>query len=87
MGSVQITGVCLLLDLVADLCCIPGAVSAVFLEDDQDSLKEGGNEFQGETHPFKTQSGMDSVLRPRPGVQPKFSFLFQLHFIYIQMVL
>lgn len=52
---------------MTDLCSIPGSVSAVFLTDDQDSLKERQNESYGETHPFKTQSGMDSVLRPWPG--------------------
>lgn len=47
MGRVRVAGVCCLLGLAADLRCTPRAASTAFLEDDQDSLEEREDEFQG----------------------------------------
>lgn len=45
--------VCRLLGLVADLCCIPGAVSAVFLEDDSGFTQGRGELISGWNSPHR----------------------------------
>lgn len=83
MGSIQITGVCRLLGLVADLCCIPGAVSAVFLEDDSGFTQGRGEWISGWNSPHwdTVWYGLcsEAMSRSIPEVQLSVSITLHLH--------